>query len=70
LVCPILQASYQSQQILVEIILEQLNADLVDPGRSPVPFNVAESGPHQFGSNPPRQRMSFDLLGHGKALSC
>jgi hypothetical protein len=63
LVCPILQASHESQQVLVEIILEQLDADLVDPGGSPVAFDVPESGPHQFGSDPARQRVSFDLLG-------
>ena len=40
---PILETLHQGQQVLFEIALVQLDADLVDPGRAPVTFDVPES---------------------------
>ena len=63
LVGPVLEASHQGQQVLFEIAREQLDADLVDSGRSSVAFDVPKSDPHQFRSDPSRQRVRLDL-GH------
>jgi hypothetical protein len=63
LVCPILQASHESQQVLFEIIGEQFDADLVDPSGPSVAFDATEGVLHHCWGDPPRQRMCFDLLG-------
>jgi hypothetical protein len=47
LVCPILQASHESQQVLFEIVLEEFNADLVDPSGASVAFDATKGVPHQ-----------------------
>ncbi len=66
---PALEFPHQGQQILVEIVLEQTDADLVDPRGTAIPLDVAKSGAHQGLGNPSRQRVSFDL-GHTQVLSC
>ncbi len=43
----VLKSSHQGQQVLAEIALVQTDADLVDPGRSPVTFDVPEGGGEQ-----------------------
>jgi hypothetical protein len=70
LVCPILQATHEGQQVLIELMLEHSDADLINAGGSPVPANVSESDPHQLRRDPTCQRMSFDFLGQRRALSC
>jgi hypothetical protein len=66
---PALELPHQGQQILPKIVLEQTNADLVDPRRTAIPLDVAKGAEHQGLGNPSRQRMSFDL-GHTQVLSC
>ena len=66
---PALELPHQGQQVLIEVFLEQTNADLVDPRRTAIAFDVAKRGEHQGLGDPSRQRMRFDL-GHAQVLSC
>ena len=62
---PILEASHQGQQVLQEIVLEESDADLVNPRRTAIAFHVAEGSEHDSRGDTPGQRMRFDL-GHSR----
>src|SRR6202022_2687824 len=61
--CPRLEVAHQGEQVLFEVGLEHSNADLVNPRRTPVTFDVPESTAHKDTGDPSRQRVSLDL-GH------
>nr|VFK25481.1 MAG: hypothetical protein BECKLPF1236B_GA0070989_14912 [Candidatus Kentron sp. LPFa] len=46
-------------KVLIEIGLEHLNADLVNPGRAPISFDVFERFTHKFRGDSTSQRMNF-----------
>jgi len=60
---PRLESAHQGEQVLFEVSLEHSDADLVNPRRAPVTFDVPEGTVHEDLGDPSRQRVSFDL-GH------
>src|SRR5208337_4470110 len=58
---PFLEVVHQGQQILLQVCLEHGDADLIDPCRAPVTFDVPKSAVHEVAGDPPRQRVGFDL---------
>src|SRR4051794_28188051 len=52
---PVLEATHQGQQVLQEIALIELDADLVDPRRTAIAFDVAEGFEHEGLSYTPGQ---------------
>jgi len=66
---PILELSRQGLGVVVEVILEQRDTDLVNPRCTAITFHAAEGQDNQSVSDPPGQRVRFDL-GHTQVLSC
>src|SRR4029077_18177718 len=59
-----LEFPHERVEILIELILEHLNADLVDSRSTAIPLDRPESFVHQRKSNPSGERMKLDFLGH------
>ena len=58
---PAREFPHPDPHVLVAILLEQTNADLVDPRHPALPLDVAKSGAPQGLGDPSRQRRSLEL---------
>ena len=60
----ILQGAPQRVQVLFKVGLKHLDANLVDPGSTPVAFDRLKGGAHQCWGDSSREGMNFDLAGN------
>jgi hypothetical protein len=59
-----LEFPHEREQILFELLLEHLHADLVDSRSTAIPLDRSERFVHQRKCDPSGERMNFDFLGH------
>jgi hypothetical protein len=59
-----LELPHERIKILIELILEHLDADLVDSRSTAIPLDRPESSVHQRKGDPSGERMELDFLGH------
>jgi hypothetical protein len=62
-----LKLPHERDQILFELVLEHLDADLVDSRSTAIPLDRPESFVHQRKSDPSSERVKLDFLGQHKS---
>ena len=60
-----LEIPHDRREVFFQVPLEHLDADFIDPRGPTVPLDLLEGFVHEFGSDPPGQRVRLDLLLHG-----